>query len=419
MNKSIDLVIIGGGSAGLAAAIGAYHQGIRNLLIIEKDRFLGGILNQCIHHGFGLTEFKEQLTGPEYAERFINEVHELKIPYLLDTMVLDIDKNKKVTYANAKQGIVTLNAKAIIVAPGCYERHFGMIQIPGDRLNGVLTAGVAQRYLNIEGYLVGKRVFILGSGDIGLIMARRMTLEGAKVLGVAEINKFPNGLNRNVVQCLVDYNIPLYLSHTVTKIIGQEQLEKIVISKVDDHYRPIKGSEKELQVDTLLLSIGLLPSNELLDNLNLQQDVTHGPIVDQNFQTAIPGVFSCGNGLHVHDLVDFVSSEAKQAGINAAYYIKNHNDNNRRIIKVKHDDKITYVVPQIVDVNNIHNHLEIKFRVKRPFNNSIINIKQGEQLIQRIVKLYLLPAEMVIIKISKEKIDAKGEQLTVNVEEKQ
>jgi thioredoxin reductase len=418
MNK-VDLLVIGGGSAGLAAAIGAYDAGVKDILILEKDRFLGGILNQCIHPGFGLTEFKEQLTGPEYAERFINEVERRGIRYELDTMVITMTPDKQVTYSNAKQGLITVQATTVVLATGCYERNAGSIALPGDRPSGVITAGLAQRYLNIDGYLVGKRVFILGSGDIGLIMARRMTLEGAKVLGVAEIMPYSNGLNRNIVQCLVDYDIPLYLSHTVTRIIGKRKLEKIIISQVDEKFMPIPGTELEFTVDTLLLSVGLIPSNELLDKLGVPTDKTKGAIVDQNLQTAIPGVYSCGNVLHVHDLVDFVSAEGKIAGKMAAKFINEPILDIENHIKVIPQDGISYVVPQRVDVNRIYGPIEFKFRVSKPRTNVFFVISQGDTILKRAFHQVAIPSEMInIVLPMTTKIDP-SIAITVAIKERQ
>ncbi|HOJ45375.1 MAG TPA: FAD-dependent oxidoreductase [Bacilli bacterium] len=418
MNK-VDLLVIGGGSAGLAAAIGAYDAGVKDILILEKDRFLGGILNQCIHPGFGLTEFKEQLTGPEYAERFINEVERRGIRYELDTMVITMTPDKQVTYSNAKQGLVKVKATTVVLATGCYERNAGSIALPGDRPSGVITAGLAQRYLNIDGYLVGKRVFILGSGDIGLIMARRMTLEGAKVLGVAEIMPYSNGLNRNIVQCLVDYDIPLYLSHTVTRIIGKRKLEKIIISQVDEKFMPIPGTELEFTVDTLLLSVGLIPSNELLDKLGVPTDKTRGAIVDQNLQTAIPGVYSCGNVLHVHDLVDFVSAEGKIAGKMAAKFINEPILDIENQIKVIPQNGISYVVPQRVDVNRIYGTIEFKFRVSKPRTNVFFVISQADTILKRAFHQVAIPSEMInIVLPMTTKIDP-SIAITVAIKERQ
>ena len=356
--KTYDLIIIGGGSAGMASALGAYFENIRNILILEKDAYLGGILNQCIHNGFGLHTFKEELTGPEYASRFIEMINKCNsenndsIICKLNTMVLDITEDLIVTYSNDKEGIVIVKGKAIVMATGCSERTRGNIAIPGSRPAGILTAGLAQRYLNIDGYLVGKNIFILGSGDIGLIMARRMTLEGAKVLGVCELMPYSNGLNRNIVQCLNDYDIPLYLSHTVKKIIGKDRLEKIVIAKVDDKFDFIEGTELEFAVDTLLLSVGLIPSNPLLNQLQTKFDAkTKGPVVDSNYQTSTKGIFACGNSLHVHDLVDYVSEEGKLAGIKAARYIKNLLSEEEKIDLLP-GNGLNYLLPSTFYVNS-------------------------------------------------------------------
>lgn len=418
--KTYDLIIIGGGSAGMASALGAYFENIRNILILEKDAYLGGILNQCIHNGFGLHTFKEELTGPEYASRFIEMINKCNsenndsIICKLNTMVLDITEDLIVTYSNDKEGIVIAKGKAIVMATGCSERTRGNIAIPGSRPAGILTAGLAQRYLNIDGYLVGKNIFILGSGDIGLIMARRMTLEGAKVLGVCELMPYSNGLNRNIVQCLNDYDIPLYLSHTVKKIIGKDRLEKIVIAKVDDKFEFIEGTELEFAVDTLLLSVGLIPSNPLLNQLQTKFDTkTKGPVVDSNYQTSTKGIFACGNSLHVHDLVDYVSEEGKLAGIKAARYIKNLLSEEEKIDLLP-GNGLNYLLPSTFYVNS--GEVILKFRVKKPYGKSQIIIKNDNEVIKKINKLYLLPAEMQTITIDTN--NYKGGKITVEVLEK-
>ena len=418
--KTYDLIIIGGGSAGMASALGAYFENIRNILILEKDAYLGGILNQCIHNGFGLHTFKEELTGPEYASRFIEMINKCNsenndsIICKLNTMVLDITDDLIVTYSNDKEGIVIAKGKAIVMATGCSERTRGNIAIPGSRPAGILTAGLAQRYLNIDGYLVGKNIFILGSGDIGLIMARRMTLEGAKVLGVCELMPYSNGLNRNIVQCLNDYDIPLYLSHTVKKIIGKDRLEKIVIAKVDDKFDFIEETELEFTVDTLLLSVGLIPSNPLLNQLQTKFDAkTKGPVVDSNYQTSTKGIFACGNSLHVHDLVDYVSEEGKLAGIKAARYIKNLLSEEEKIDLLP-GNGLNYLLPSTFYVNS--GEVILKFRVKKPYGKSQIIIKNDNEVIKKINKLYLLPAEMQTITIDTN--NYKGGKITVEVLEK-
>lgn len=418
--KTYDLIIIGGGSAGMASALGAYFENIRNILILEKDAYLGGILNQCIHNGFGLHTFKEELTGPEYASRFIEMINKCNsenndsIICKLNTMVLDITEDLIVTYSNDKEGIVIVKGKAIVMATGCSERTRGNIAIPGSRPAGILTAGLARRYLNIDGYLVGKNIFILGSGDIGLIMARRMTLEGAKVLGVCELMPYSNGLNRNIVQCLNDYDIPLYLSHTVKKIIGKDRLEKIVIAKVDDKFDFIEGTELEFAVDTLLLSVGLIPSNPLLNQLQTKFDAkTKGPVVDSNYQTSTKGIFACGNSLHVHDLVDYVSEEGKLAGIKAARYIKNLLSEEEKIDLLP-GNGLNYLLPSTFYVNS--GEVILKFRVKKPYGKSQIIIKNDNEVIKKINKLYLLPAEMQTITIDTN--NYKGGKITVEVLEK-
>ena len=418
--KNYDLVIIGGGSAGLAAAVSAYDAGIRSILVLEKDKYLGGILLQCIHNGFGLHEFKEELAGPEYAQRFIDMAFSRGIECKVNSMVLKITKDKEVHYSSLQEGYVVVKAKAIICSTGCSERTRGAINIPGTRPSGIMTAGLAQRYLNIEGYMVGKRIFILGSGDIGLIMARRMTLEGAKVLGVAELMPYSNGLNRNIVQCLNDYNIPLYLHHTVKEIIGKERVEKVVIAEVDDNLNFVPGHEMTFDVDTLLLSVGLIPNNPLLEKIGVAiHPRTKGPIVNENLETSIPGIFACGNSLHVHDLVDFVSSEGRLAGLNAAKYINGTLDNSSKVVNISCLNGIGYILPTETHINNLDDTI-LKFRVRKPYKDVYINIKVNGESVKRIKKLYLLPAEMENIplknldlsKFNSDKID-----LTVEVEE--
>ena len=413
--ESRDLVIIGGGSAGMAAAIGAYNEGIKDILILEKGEFLGGILNQCIHNGFGLTEFKEELTGPEFASRFIEQVKEKGIEFKLHSFVTDISKDKVITYTSKDEGVVMVKAKAIVMAAGCYERNAGAIGIPGDRPAGVLTAGQAQLFLNEYGYMTGKKVFILGSGDIGLIMARRLTLEGAKVLGVAEICAWSNGLNRNMVQCLEDYGIPLYLSHTVSKVIGKGRLEKIVLSKVDEKMQPIPGTEKEFDVDTLILSIGLLPNNDLLNHIGIPTSRSRGSLVNDKLETCVPGIFSCGNVLHVHDLVDNVVEEAREAGKNAAIYLKGEEKKATSEIEVIAGDGIGYVVPGKVSPDESLESITFKFRVRKPSKNVYIQYEQNGNVIKKVLKTAIIPSEMEIQKLARKQLVDESSPITIKM----
>jgi Thioredoxin reductase len=393
--ENIELAIIGGGSAGLAAAVGAYDNGARNIVIFEREDRLGGILNQCIHNGFGLHTFNEELTGPEYAQRFIDEFNKRKLVAKINTLVLSISKDKVITYSNGIEGITQVKAQAIIFAAGCNERTRGQILIPGDRPKGVFTAGLAQKYLNIEGYLVGKNVYILGSGDIGLIMARRMTLEGCKVIGVSELMPYSNGLNRNIVQCLNDYNIPLKLHNTVTKIIGKDNLEAIEICDVDDKLVPIKGHEEIIKCDCLLLSVGLYPFNVLLNQAGAEvNNRTKGAAVDQNLETSIDGIFSCGNVLHVHDLVDFVSQEGTLAGKNAATYIKNPARVILSIINTNPGNNLGYLLPNKIRVNEDLKEVTFSFRVRKPIKKGTIIIKDGETILKKQLKPVMIPSEM-------------------------
>lgn len=412
------LVIIGGGSAGMAAAIKAYELGEKDILIIEKNDYLGGILNQCIHNGFGLHEFKEELTGPEFMSRFSKQVNELGIEYRLNSNVLNISNDKVVTYTNSKEGVVEVKAEAIILAAGCYERNAGAIQIPGDRPSGVYTAGQAQLFVNCYGYLVGKKVFILGSGDIGLIMARRMTLEGAKVLGVAELMPYSAGLNRNIVQCLKDFNIPLYLSHTVKKVEGHSRLERVTIAKVDEKMNFIEGTDMVFDVDTLLLSVGLLPNVDLFNNLPIRISRTRGAMVNQAMESDIRGVFACGNVLHVHDLVDYVVEEAREAAIGAVQYLNGELKHEGHIYEVNPGNGIGYVVPQLVYIDDVKDKLSFKFRVRKPYKDVDIYIKEGDKVIKKIFKPAIIPSEMEIVKLDKSLFSKESNEILVYVEER-
>lgn len=411
-----DLVVIGGGPGGLAAAIEAKKNGVDNILVIERDKELGGILQQCIHNGFGLHEFKEELTGPEYAQRFIEKLLEMNIEYKLDTMVLDLTEDKKIHAINSKDGYMVIEAKAVILAMGCRERTRGAISIPGDRPSGVFTAGAAQRFINMEGYMVGKKVLILGSGDIGLIMARRLTLEGAEVQAVVELMPFSGGLTRNIVQCLDDYNIPLYLSHTVIDVVGKDRLEKVVIAKVDENRKPIPGTEKEYECDTLLLSVGLIPENDISRKTGLEIDRrTNGLIVNEMMETSAEGIFACGNVVHVHDLVDFVSAEARKAGTAAAKYIKDEvkEGEYKEIINGK---GITYTVPQKFRTENIDKALEIFMRVNNIYKNVKLEVKDEEKVLMSLNKQHLAPGEMEKVMVPKKILDTMvGKSLTVEV----
>lgn len=412
-----DLVVVGGGPAGLAAAYEAHENGVEKILIIERDKELGGILNQCIHNGFGLHTFKEELTGPEYAGRFIDMVEGTNIEVMLDTMVLEIE-GKIIHAINTEKGYLTIEAEAIVLAMGCRERTRGAISIPGDRTSGIFTAGAAQRFINMEGYMVGKKVVILGSGDIGLIMARRMTLEGAKVEAVVELMPYSNGLTRNIVQCLEDYGIPLYLSHTVIDVKGDGRLEKVIIAKVDENRQPIKGAEIEFDADTLLLSVGLIPENELSKNAGVELDLrTNGLVVSESMETNREGIFACGNVVHVHDLVDFVTEEAKNAGKNAAKYIKGKKRLNH-FTEIKNGENISYTVPQKFEIESLDGNLNVFMRVRNVFKNKQIVVRDEEgNVIQSFKKPHVVPAEMERITILKDKLkNAKG-AITISLED--
>ena len=404
--KKYDIVIVGGGPAGLAAAVGAKENGSDSILILERDNQLGGILNQCIHNGFGLHTFKEELTGPEYAIRFIDRVNELGIEYMLNTMVMEISPDKKVTAMNCTLGVFEIQAKAVILAMGCRERPRGALNIPGYRPAGIFSAGTAQRLVNMEGYLPGREVVILGSGDIGLIMARRMTLEGAKVKAVAELMPYSGGLKRNIVQCLEDYGIPLKLSHTVVDIDGRERLKGVTLAQVDERKRPIPGTEEYIPCDTLLLSVGLIPENELSLGMGIEMEkATNGARVNESLETSIEGVFACGNVLHVHDLVDFVSQEALLAGRNAARYVEGKMERRKEEeVRLIPEDGIRYTVPGCIRLSNMDDVLTIRFRVDRVYKNCFICVYLSGQCILRKRRPVAAPGEMEEIRLSKEKL---------------
>ena len=417
-----DIVIIGGGPAGMAAAVAAHDAGITDILIIERDEALGGILRQCIHNGFGLHRFGEELTGPEYAARYKDMVEERGIPYVLNTMVLAIEENadgtKTVTAMNSERGIFTLEAKAAVLSMGCRERPRGALNIPGTRPAGIYTAGTAQRYVNMKGMMPGKKIVILGSGDIGLIMARRMTLEGAKVEAVCEIMPYSGGLNRNIVQCLNDYDIPLKLSHTVAKIHGTDRVTGVTIAKVDENLRVIPEQSEYIECDTLMLSCGLLPENELTSAAGISLDaITGGASVNQNRETSMRGVFSAGNVLHVHDLVDYVSEEAELAGRSAADYVKSSAKEQKPLksISVGKAGGVRYTVPQRLDMFENNTDTKIYFRVGAVMTDVTLVVKCGDAVVSSQKKRKMAPGEMEYVKIKKEVLDAMPDSVSVEI----
>ena len=419
--KNYDIVIIGGGPAGLAAAVSAKKSGVDSILILERDRELGGILNQCIHNGFGLHTFKEELTGPEYAQRFIDQAKELEIEYRLNTMVMDISHEKVVTAMNREEGLFQIRAKAVILAMGCRERSRGALNIPGYRPAGIYSAGTAQRLVNMEGLMPGREVVILGSGDIGLIMARRMTFEGAEVKVVAELMPYSGGLKRNIVQCLDDFGIPLKLSHTVVDIKGKERLEGVTIAEVDGNGKPIPGTEEEYSCDTLLLSVGLIPENELSRGMGVEMSrVTSGPVVNESLETNIEGVFACGNVLHVHDLVDFVSEEAAAAGKNAAAYVKGkRTEEGGREICLNPVDGVRYTVPVTINTARMDENLTVRFRVGSVFKNCYVSAYFDDERVIHRKRQIVAPGEMEEIKLTKDQLLKYPdlETITVKIEE--
>ena len=441
--RHCQAVVIGGGCGGLAAAAKLKHEGLSDVVLIERDIELGGVLNQCIHNGFGLTTFKEQLSGPAFAERYEREAVDIGVEIKLGTMVTHMSSDRVIEYVSKEEGYQKLKADIIVLAVGCYERSRGALGIPGERPAGVYTAGQAQRYLNIDGYMVGKKVFILGSGDIGLIMARRMSLEGAEVLGVAELMPYSNGLPRNMKQCLDDFGIPLYLSHTVTNIYGRDRLERIEVTKVDDKRQPIKGSEMYFDVDTLLLSVGLIPENTLAEEAGIEMDPSiRGPIVDENYMTSVPGIFACGNGLHVHDLADFVTKQAGEAAVGAVRYyealkqrIKEAHDGDEAEtfgLSLDDDDEslasnsyceahagnmVSYVVPAKLHKKSLPKAVTLYFRVLKPMNDVTIEISKGDKLMRSIHKDVVIPSEMEQVVIAGKHLEEADGDLTVQIKE--
>ena len=412
-----DIVVVGGGPAGMAAAIAAKKAGCDSILILERDTRIGGILLQCIHNGFGLHHFGEELTGPEYAGRFSDEVEKLGIEYKTDTMVLEVNAKKQVTAINTKDGLMQIQAKAVVLAMGCRERTRGALVIPGTRPAGIFTAGSAQRFVNIDGYLPGKKVVILGSGDIGLIMARRLTLEGAEVKLICELMPFSAGLRRNIVQCVENFNIPLKFSHTITKIHGKERVEGVSVAAVDKNRRPIPETEEFIECDTLLLSVGLIPENEISTGCGISIDsTTSGPVVNEHMQTSVEGIFACGNTVHVHDLVDFVTAESLRAGENAANYVKGKKSKNPSNVVLRPGNRVRYTVPQHIESTESENPVSIMFRPTDVYRNVQIVAYSNNERIKAIKKKIVRPGEMQVLELNPEQLSKVHDNLTVSIE---
>ena len=423
MELKYDIVVIGGGPAGMAAAIAAKKAGTDSILILERDARIGGILLQCIHNGFGLHYFGEELTGPEYAARFSDEVEQLGIEYKIDTMVLEVEKESTpgqghtVTAINTTDGLMHIKAKAVVLATGCRERTRGALIIPGTRPAGIFTAGAAQRFVNIDGYMPGRKVVILGSGDIGLIMARRLTLEGAEVKLVCEVMPFSSGLRRNIVQCVENFNISLKFSHTIVKIHGKERVEGVTVAAVDSNRKPIAATEEFIECDTLLLSVGLIPENEIASGCKIAIDsATSGPVVNEHMQSSVPGIFACGNTVHVHDLVDFVTAESLRAGENAAKYVQGKITASGEKIILRPGNRVRYTVPQYIESREQEGNVSIMFRVTDVYKDVYVEVSSGNEVLKSIRKKVVRPGEMQVVELAPDQIKSAGVDITVSIQ---